>query len=285
MRRYYFLDFLFLLLLLPCSSLAQPSPDNGLLWEDEQYGESPMMAYYALSDRGGDIPAIKDFKAFCPTPQDQGNTASCVGYALAHGLTIARSIQKKWRGRTNIDAHAHSASFIYNQIKLDEDCESGAYLTAGLRLLQQQGDCLISDFKNTPGNCRTVPRPIHKQKASAYRIFQYKALFLPDATEKEKLDQVRTALANGQPPVIGMYVPINIKVVSPSQLDWSSSAPKSGHALVVIGYNEKERTFELLNSYGPAWGDGGFFKLPYDVLASHIRYGFCLELGEDFGCE
>ena len=264
---------------------AQDDPGNGLLWEDEQYRELPMMVYYPLSERGGDIPDKRDLKPYCPTPQDQGDIASCVGYALAHALTVVKAVKKNWKDKATIDRHAHSASFIYNQVKLDDRCKSGAYLSAGLRLLKQQGDCLLLDFGNTPNSCQPAPQPGHKKKASAYRIYEYERLFEPDDPTKTKLDQIRIALANRQPAIVGMNVPANLKTAPLGQLDWNPSSSNASHALVVVGYDEGKREFELLNSYGTDWGDGGFFKLPYQVVASHVRYGYCLELGADFGCD
>ena len=285
MRPYTFL-FLFLSVWATRPLSAQDGSPNGLLWDDEQYQQSAMMKYYPLSERGGDIPSKRDLRPYCPTPQDQGDIASCVGYALAHALTIAKAIRKEWKDQpATIDRHAHSASFIYNQVKLDGRCKSGAYLSAGLRLLKQQGDCLLQDFGNTPHSCQPAPQPGHKQKASAYRIYGYKRMFDPNDSNKKKLDQIRVALANWQPAVIGMHVPYNLKTAPLGQLDWKPSASDAGHALVVVGYDEEKREFELLNSYGPGWGDGGFFKLPYDVVASRVRYGYCMDLGADFGCE
>jgi len=49
-----------------------------------------------------------------------------------------------------------------------------------------------------------------------------------------------------------------------------------GHEVLIVGYDDEEEYYELLNSWGSDWGDQGFFYLPYDYmhdpnLASEFR--------------
>lgn len=41
-------------------------------------------------------------------------------------------------------------------------------------------------------------------------------------------------------------------------------AEGGGHAILVIGWNEKARTLRIRNSWGRTWGDGGYADLSYD---------------------
>ena len=40
-----------------------------------------------------------------------------------------------------------------------------------------------------------------------------------------------------------------------------------GHAVCAVGYNDKEKRFLVRNSWGPGWGIGGYFKMPYAYLS------------------
>lgn len=278
----YLILFVILALSLPAISLmAQQPSSNGLIWEDEQYEMLQKMDYYPLDERGGDIPIRKSLKAYCPTPQDQGNIASCIGHALASTLTIIHAFTQNWENQNIIDQNLHSASYIFNQIKLGDDCYQGAYLTTGLQLLKQQGVCLLADFQNTYNHCHPAPKQIHKQKARPYRVETYEILFQASAPTKEVLDQIKVALAMNRPVIVGMEVPTNLRLEY--EKTWTNNTPTIGHAMVIIGYDEKEKTLEFLNSYGRNWGNNGFFKLPYDIATTYIRYGVCLKPGEDFG--
>ena len=37
-----------------------------------------------------------------------------------------------------------------------------------------------------------------------------------------------------------------------------------GHAVVIVGYDDKTETFDILNSHGSKFADGGYFCLKYD---------------------
>jgi C1A family cysteine protease len=39
-----------------------------------------------------------------------------------------------------------------------------------------------------------------------------------------------------------------------------------GHAVLAMGYDDAKRVFLVRNSWGPAWGDGGYFYMPYAYL-------------------
>jgi DNA modification methylase len=39
-----------------------------------------------------------------------------------------------------------------------------------------------------------------------------------------------------------------------------------GHAVAAVGYLEAERMFVIRNSWGGEWGDGGYFKMPYEEI-------------------
>jgi C1A family cysteine protease len=41
-----------------------------------------------------------------------------------------------------------------------------------------------------------------------------------------------------------------------------------GHAVYVVGYNDTTRRFKVQNSWGDAWGDRGFFYVPYRYFLS-----------------
>jgi C1A family cysteine protease len=41
-----------------------------------------------------------------------------------------------------------------------------------------------------------------------------------------------------------------------------------GHAVMAVGYDDSEGRFIVRNSWGPKWGQGGFFTMPYDYLVN-----------------
>jgi C1A family cysteine protease len=39
-----------------------------------------------------------------------------------------------------------------------------------------------------------------------------------------------------------------------------------GHAVVAVGYDDSTQRFIVRNSWGPGWGMGGYFTIPYAYL-------------------
>ena len=40
-----------------------------------------------------------------------------------------------------------------------------------------------------------------------------------------------------------------------------------GHAVLAVGYDDKQRRFIVRNSWGCGWGMGGYFTMPYTYLS------------------
>ena len=39
-----------------------------------------------------------------------------------------------------------------------------------------------------------------------------------------------------------------------------------GHAVVAVGYDDTQGRFRIRNSWGAAWGQNGYFTMPYQYL-------------------
>ena len=72
----------------------------------------------------------------------------------------------------------------------------------------------------------------------------------------------KQALADGLPLLVGM------DAYSFGRTFWKPSAGHAtvlgGHAVVVDGYDDKEKVFSVRNCWGASWGDRGYTKLPYE---------------------
>ena len=43
-----------------------------------------------------------------------------------------------------------------------------------------------------------------------------------------------------------------------------SSTYKGGHAIAIVGFNDKEKYWILKNSWGPSWGEDGYFRVSWE---------------------
>ena len=54
-----------------------------------------------------------------------------------------------------------------------------------------------------------------------------------------------------------------------------------GHAMVVIGYDDGLKAFEVMNSWGKGWANQGFVWIRYDDFAKYCKYAYQLILDKE----
>ena len=78
-------------------------------------------------------------------------------------------------------------------------------------------------------------------------------------------------LADGFPFVFGFTVYESFETLKVAQTGIVPMPKKSertlgGHAVMAIGYDQKQKHFIVRNSWGPQWGQAGYFTMPYAYL-------------------
>ncbi len=48
--------------------------------------------------------------------------------------------------------------------------------------------------------------------------------------------------------------------------------PDGCHAVMAVDYSDERNTFLILNSYGPEWGEDGYFYMPYEFITDPDLY-------------
>jgi C1A family cysteine protease len=82
---------------------------------------------------------------------------------------------------------------------------------------------------------------------------------------------MRSCLAEGFPFVFGFTVYASFesaKVANTGVVPMPVLAEKvlGGHAVLAVGYNDKQKRFLVRNSWGTGWGMSGYFTIPYAYL-------------------
>lgn len=261
------IHFTLYLLLVGPFLLAQ---QNGLILDDAAYEAVEMVKKPAVR---GKIPTKIDLRPHCPVPGDQGDLPSCVAWTLANTLTIQEAIHQDKTTIEEIEALQYSVAYIYNQITPNGDCYSGARFNDALELLKTRGDCPEQSLSYSQ-DCNPRPRKKHHLEAFPNRISGYKKIFSSSADADTKIDNALDELAQNRPVIIAMKVPYTFRNQLPKiGEEWRAEDP---HAMVVVGYNEYTENFIIMNSYGPEWGDSGFFQIDFETFGKHVRYGFVL---------
>lgn len=268
-----------------CSSdiYAQGIPGTGAVLDMEVYAEVPRSPPLTRGNYQG-LPVRHSLENFTPTPGDQGDQGSCVGWAVAYAArTMTEARVHEISPRQAVDRHVFSPAYIYNQIAID-GCDSGSMIHHALNLMEREGVMLLRDFPYDANTCTQPIHPHQRSQAANYRIAGWRALTSPGARATHV--PTRRALAADRPVVIGMLLPdsfMDSRAIRANNGRWIPSAidyqtlelrPDAlyGHAMTVVGYDDQRfgGAFRIINSWGTDWGDDGYTWVSYDDYSRFV---------------
>ncbi|MDX0973779.1 hypothetical protein GOL39_28655 [Sinorhizobium medicae] len=245
-------------------ALAQEH-QTGLLFLDEGSYRSIPLASTPLM---GGLPTSVDMSASFPAPGNQGQQGSCVGWAVAYAMKSAQErIERSWD--LSDDQHLFSPAFIYNQIKSSSDCKGGTYIEDALNLVRAKGAASIADFPYYTDSCDHKPSSFVEQSARPFNIADWRRVNALDITE------VKTQIAAGFPVVIGIIVDDSFQRLGYNQIyEAPDNVNPGGHAMVIVGYDDANNAFKVINSWGTNWGTDGYGWIDYQTFVRMQPRGY-----------
>ena len=261
-----------------------PKP-AGLDMDDDEYDNIEL-----LPDDGSKavLPSAVSLEMYAPIPQHQGDIESCVGWSLSYGvMTIEYAKRNGWRNnRRLITENAFSPTFIYSQLAKRQEC-GPSKLSEALELLKEVGNVPDGEFEGNKETCSYELSPEMEEVANQYRITGYQRLFDQNDPIKKKVYKAKQALAARKPIVIGMKINNNFMGLKQGARIWypaiggDADPPFMGHAMTVIGFNDRNNTFKLLNSWGRNWGNGGTIDIKYQDFGLYCKYGYIINIQDE----
>lgn len=241
---------------------------------------------------GEKIPDSISWREFAPYPGNQGSYGTCVGWSSGYcALTTLYSKQLNLKNRNIITAMAMCPYTVYNNIKDEYDlsCQEGTTLNVAGDFLTTKGTKRMYINESDCGTTNELD-----MKMGIYKADDYTALWEWDPYSKynntktkiDKVGKTKSALADGNIVVIGMGIgtsfirDVNSKGVWEKSSIYSENMPTGGHAMCVLGYNDNRYggTFEIQNSWGQDWGEGGYVYVSYEDFEEYVRVAIVLEL-------
>lgn len=220
--------------------------------------------------------ASASLKKYCPTPGDQSRYSTCAAWSTAYAArTIVEAEKKGWTNNSQIMMNTFSPMFIYKvNNPYDYNCSQGAHPADLLELMQQNGVPLFKDFSN---NCQVPTEPDY-QKAKPYRINAMQKIFYHtpyqgNVVSTTDILKIKKSLSEGNPVVISFVCPPSFQyaksVWQPHESPLTINNNQHGrHAVCVVGFDDDIHggAFEIMNSWGTNWGNGGFTWVTYDAF-------------------
>jgi hypothetical protein len=208
------------------------------------------------------LPKKVDLRAFMTEVEDQGETNSCAANAVAGAYEY---LVKRHLGEESYDV---SRLFIYYNGRAVDDCaheDEGSVIGSLIESLKEHGACSEETWPFEEDSVNDEPSEDAYEEASQFLVED-------TAVIPTRLEAWKSALAEGYPIIFGVSLfesfdkhrkPGLVPVPSPRE---SSRESHGGHAMLAVGYSDKDRVFIVRNSWGEEWGDNGYCYIPYDYL-------------------
>jgi C1A family cysteine protease len=205
------------------------------------------------------LPKIVDLRSGCSPVEDQGQLGSCTANALVGALEFLEVLEK-------LPFADLSRLFVYYDERAIEGTisqDSGAQIRDGVKVLASQGVCPEAEWPYNVAKFKNKPTAQCYADALKHKIAQYQRL--------NTLVDMQNCLASGFPFVFGFTVYSSFESSQVAQTGIVNLPAKheqvlGGHAVMAVGYNETQQRFIVRNSWGIAWGQKGYFTIPFAYL-------------------
>ncbi len=209
-----------------------------------------------------------------PAVYNQGRIGSCTANAIAAALQFTR--KKEGHAPDFVPARL----FIYwneRNVEHTVPLDNGAQIRDGVKIVNKFGAPPESEwsYDDAPADetthlWPTGAKPTLRPTAAAFNDAKnYQAIGYQRVPRT--LSQFKGVLASGYPFVFGFSVYDGFESAAAAQTGVvNMPAPGEGflggHAVLAVGYDDASQRFIVRNSWGPGWGQAGYFTLPYAYL-------------------
>ena len=226
------------------------------------------------------VSSAASLKDYCPTPGNQGNYGTCAAWSTAYGArTIVEAEKYGWKSKDIINKNTFSPGFIFKVVKPYDDKCGGSYPSDLFGKMKEIGVPHFSDFNQ---DCSYPPEYVFP-KALPYRIQDAVDVFNAYGgadLDNEDVYKVKKSIFEGNPVVVSFFCPSSFDAAKDL---WQPYEPKTEingrmhgkHAITVIGYDDLKYggAFEIMNSWGLSWGNGGFTWIRYADFKKYVYSG------------
>lgn len=209
----------------------------------------PFPATYDLRNAGGQnfITAIKD----------QGQCGSCVAFGSV--ATIEGTFQVG-ANKPNSGLNLSEAQLFYcyggaagRVCGYNQEPNSGWWPSAALEAARS-GLCTAACFPYTDQDQDCSKRCAQWQNG-AYKITGWHAL--------NSAGDMKTWISSRGPLVTAITVYEDFYSYSTGIYHYAAGAQEGGHCICTVGYDDNDEFWICKNSWGPGWGENGFFRIGY----------------------
>jgi hypothetical protein len=213
------------------------------------------------------VPSKVDLRTHCSAVEDQGQIGSCIPCAVVGAMEY----QERKAGKPAVDLSRLFVYFNARRMRGSEQVDSGVSVPEGLAAFLAFGAPPESAWPYDPQRLTSVPGEDAFRLAREHTPTEYARV--------EGQKNIRGALAQEFPVPALFQLPLRCLEeagrtgVMPvcSQAEFDEARGKSGHAMLLVGYDLDSGTYLVRNSWGAGWGDSGYCRVPFDVVEHGVH--------------
>lgn len=208
------------------------------------------------------LPGRVDLTSQMPAVYDQGYLGSCTAQAAAAAFSYTLKLERK-------QAYTPSRLYIYyNERMIDGTIpyDAGSSIRTSMKALNKYGGPHEELWPYIPEKMAVAPKRVAYVDGNAHLATQYLSI-------GQSLSAMKSCLSQGFPIVFGFLVYESFESYQVANTGMVPTPGPSeellgGHAALIVGYDDSMGRFIVRNSWGPDWGIGGYFFLPYQYAAN-----------------
>jgi len=255
------------------------------------------------------IPTSFDLSDKMPPVGDQGHQGSCEAWAIGYYIKSYQEAKERQDFQYN-DTVLYSPAYLYNYTNAyvlhnegksclhegTRDNDAFDFLIGKLSNYTNkniEGIVSLDDLAYNEKQCKyDLSNRSWSQEPICARISSVATIYKHNGSEEDKsILAIKRFLSKGNPLLLTIKVyPNNIdgKKLSLTKLTTSNHKGEliyskviedknvSGHAIVLVGYDDSIKAFKIINSWGTEWGNKGYLWIPYDTFKKVAKYVFLL---------
>ena len=188
--------------------------------------------------------------------KDQANCGSCVSFATCATMEARARIACN---NANLSIDLSEAHVFY--CGCGNCCANGWNFPPALDFCKNTGAGLESSFPYTPSN-----QPCNSSVVPYLKITNWASILsVPDR---------KNTLASKGPMVAGMAVYNDFYAYQGGVYRHTTGPLVGYHAISVVGYDDSQSCWICKNSWGPSWGESGFFRIGYGDSGIDTDFAF-----------
>lgn len=235
--------------------------------------ERPDHKNFFYNKRDHELHKEVDLRPFVSRIRNQVNLRSCSGEAVvgAYEILLKKQYPEQYKNLSPL--------FVFYNAKLYEGrrpvFDAGVYIKDAIRSVKHFGICSEDIWPHSQQAVTFNPTEESYLDAKKRKIKTYSMI--------KEFDDIIDALSNDIPVISAIKTYSNF-----TKLGWDGSSYLAvpgqkdfligGHAVVLVGYDINKEHLIAKNSFGPAWGNDGYFYIPFEYAKTHFLDSWIIEI-------